>query len=137
MVGSWFGFGTLLPVAGMRNEDNYHNSSVPFKIMSCDPGDDVIDTHSSLMTGVALKAVEKKIGKKVKLNSHYMIMSKDEMKTFFKAVRTFFKIYEGLCLSSNEDDEILQVRYNDGNELIEEAKGQDALPNMLRGKSYA
>ena len=40
-----------------KNDQNYHDAQISTKVMCCDPADDVIDTHSSLMAGVALKSV--------------------------------------------------------------------------------
>lgn len=41
----------------VRSDMNFYESGCDLKIMTADPNDDVVDTHSSLMTGVALCAV--------------------------------------------------------------------------------
>lgn len=49
------------------NDLNFLTADCPLKIMTCDPSDDVIDIHSSLMTGVALKAAQISLRRKFTL----------------------------------------------------------------------
>jgi len=98
------------------NDENYYNAQAPVKMMAVDPADDVIDNHTSVMTGVAMKVACKKLKvKSINLKKQYFLMEKDEQKVFFKAIETFFEIHRQLCLSNpNCEDSVHALNYGPG-----------------------
>lgn len=76
-----------------KNDLNYFHSNVGMKILTCDPADDVIDTRSSLLCGVALVSAKQMLSKNVNLYKTSFVLSWWNLETFYESLKKFFEIY--------------------------------------------
>lgn len=66
------------------------------KILTCDPADDVIDTWSSLLCGVALVSAKQMLMKNVSLYKTSFVLGRRNLETFYESLKKFFEIYTSI-----------------------------------------
>lgn len=89
------------------NDINFLEAEIDYKILTCDPSDDIIDIYSSLYAGVALRAIERERNLKDRIDIQKYPLFLEDDQNLFKAMKEFFEVFETLAYSLKQDDNLV------------------------------